>query len=102
MILRWLDFALSDIEDIKSYIKRDSEYYAFEFTQKIYDYVQSLLMSPKMGRVVSEINNKNIRELIYHNYRIIYRLQKDEIQILTVIHGSRDLKKKKNRRWELG
>ena len=101
MILKWLKFALSDIENIKNYIKRDSEYYAYEFTRKIYNHVQILLTSPKMGRIVPEINDKNIRELIYHNYRIIYRLQKNEIQILTVIHGSRDLTKKKNRKWEL-
>ncbi|MBN2547252.1 MAG: type II toxin-antitoxin system RelE/ParE family toxin [Spirochaetes bacterium] len=88
------------MEDIKNYIKKDSEYYAYEFTKKIFEYAEHLLISPKMGRIVPEINNKKTRELIYHNYRIIYRLKKDEIQILSVIHDARDLKKKKNRKWE--
>lgn len=101
MIIRWLKSSLADIEDIKNFIKKDSEYYAFEFTKKIIDYAEHLLISPKLGRIVPEINNKNIRELIFHNYRIIYRLKNDEIQIFSVIHGSRDLRKKKNRKWEM-
>ena len=102
MIIRWLESALADIEDIKNYIKRDSEYYAYDFTNKIFENVELLLTAPKMGRVVPETNNKKVREIIYHNYRIIYRLyDNNEIQILAVIHGSRDLRKKKNRKWEL-
>ena len=101
MIIRWLEKSLNDIEDIRDYIKRDSEYYAYEFTKRIIEHSELLLTSPKMGRIVPEVKNKNIRELIYHNYRIIYRLHNDEIQILSVIHGSRDLGKKKNRNWEI-
>lgn len=101
MIIRWLEKSLNDVEDIRDYIKKDSEYYAYEFTKKIIEHSELLLTSPKMGRVVPEVKNKNIRELIYCNYRIIYRLYNDEIQILSVIHGSRDLRKKKNRNWEV-
>jgi len=38
-----------------------------------------------------EANNLRIREVIYQGYRVIYRVQADAIQIVTVIHGSRDV-----------
>jgi toxin ParE1/3/4 len=46
---------------------------------------------PHSGRAMPEAQNLSIREVIYQGYRIIYRLQPDAIQIVTVIHGSRDV-----------
>ncbi|MEZ4939147.1 MAG: type II toxin-antitoxin system RelE/ParE family toxin [Crocinitomicaceae bacterium] len=47
---------------------------------------------PGMGRVVPEMKNKDIRELIYKNYRIIYYIvDATHIDILTVHHSSRPL-----------
>jgi len=100
MIIRWLDTALKEIENIQDYIKKDSEYYSIYFTKRIFDYAELLINSPKMGRIVPEIKKNNVREIIYRNYRIIYRIFNDEIQILSVFHGARDLRKKKNRNWE--
>lgn len=34
---------------------------------------------------------EHIREVIYQGYRIVYRLRPDTIEIVTVVHGSRDL-----------
>ena len=38
-----------------------------------------------------EAANPSIREIIYQGYRIIYRLSPDTIEIVMVVHGSRDL-----------
>lgn len=48
-----------------------------------------LLTFPKLGRVVPEFQNVNIREIIYRNYRIIYELEEERIVILSVLHGSK-------------
>lgn len=40
-----------------------------------------------MGRTVPEIRNNQFRELIYGNYRIVYRIEKKQISILTIRHG---------------
>jgi plasmid stabilization system protein ParE len=45
-----------------------------------------------MGRGVPEIDRHDIREVIVQNYRIIYRLLPDEVEILTVHHGARPLR----------
>jgi len=42
-----------------------------------------------MGRIVPELDESNIRELILRNYRIIYRILGDMIQIVRLFHGSR-------------
>ncbi|HSP61492.1 MAG TPA: type II toxin-antitoxin system RelE/ParE family toxin [Pyrinomonadaceae bacterium] len=42
-----------------------------------------------------------IRELLYQNYRIIYRIRGDFIEILTVIHGRRDLGSFKPAPWDV-
>jgi plasmid stabilization system protein ParE len=44
-----------------------------------------------MGRIVPEIGNSKIRELIFGNYRIIYRFEKKRISVLTIRHGKQIL-----------
>jgi len=40
---------------------------------------------------VPEVNNRAIRELIYGNYRIVYRVKDKRVSILTVCHGKQIL-----------
>ena len=55
-----------------------------------------LLRFPPSGKVVSEINQKEIREVIEGNYRIIYKnVSPTQIDILTVHHSARDLSRRK-------
>ncbi len=89
----WSPDALNDIEAIGKYISRDSEFYAESTVLKIYEAPQSLVNLPKLGRVVPEIGDENIRELFVFQYRIIYEIKHNEIHILTVIHGKRLLDK---------
>jgi len=51
-----------------------------------------LLDRPLIGRVVAEIANPDIRELIFKKYRIVYRLNANCIEILTVFEGHRLLR----------
>lgn len=47
-----------------------------------------------IGRIVPEINIENYREIIYGNYRIIYEYNDKVVNILTVHHSARDLRKR--------
>jgi len=40
-----------------------------------------------MGRIVPERNVDELRELILGNYRIIYHLNDDFIELITIIHS---------------
>jgi len=50
---------------------------------------------PKAGRIVPELNNKVIREIIVGIYRVIYHIISNEkIEVLAVNHSYRLLKKR--------
>jgi len=42
-----------------------------------------------LGRVVPELANEDVREVIVGSYRVIYRIQQDQVHILTLHHGAR-------------
>ena len=72
MEIKWTESAINDIENIRDYIKKDSESYAERFSDNIVNAIEKLTIFPKMGRCVKEAKSENIREIIFQNYRIIY------------------------------
>ncbi len=44
---------------------------------------------PNSGRVVPEIKDPGIREILLGSYRIVYRVKGDLLELLTVYHGAR-------------
>ena len=46
---------------------------------------------PRSGRKVPEFDNEDIRKFLIYSYRIIDRLEEDEVVIAAVIHGKRIL-----------
>lgn len=89
--IRWTDQSLDDIDNICEYIARDSQHYARLFAIQIFAKVKPLKDMPLLGKVIPEANQNDVRQIIYGNYRIIYRIKSEEIQILTVYHGARIL-----------
>ncbi len=79
-----------DLKEIVDYIKRDSIKYALLEKKKIIDAINKIPKQPLSGRVVPELNNENLRELIFRNYRIIYEIiPGKQFNILTIHHHSR-------------
>lgn len=85
--------ALKDLAEIKNYIERDSVYYANKTIADILRRTENLKLFPSMGRYVPEVNSKEMRELIYKSYRILYTFNSKNIYILRVIHHSRKISK---------
>lgn len=86
------DSAKDDLRDIKNFISRNSLEFADLLLAKIFELAENLKIFPKMGRKVPELNEESMRELIIQNYRIIYRILEENIEIVSIIHGSRKLK----------
>jgi plasmid stabilization system protein ParE len=101
MKIEWTEPAVTDLQGIRDYIGRDSEYYAARFVERAIEAVEILGKLPKMGRHVPESEDKNIRELLLHNYRIIYRAESERILILGVMHGARDFTQAQSRPWDV-
>ena len=85
MNIKWTHLAENRVYDIASYIALDSIVEAEKWIDNIFDYVQRLENFPESGRYVPElIGRKDIRELVFKNYSIIYRIEKSTVYILTV------------------
>jgi len=102
MELEWTDPALDDLETIRDYIGKDSPHYARQFIERVFHAAEKLQDHPKMGRQVPEADQDDVRELIFQGYRIIYRAKPERVQIITVIHGSRNLAAKEVKPWDVG
>ena len=89
--IRWTVGAKGDLREIVEYIGQDSPTYAAAMAGRILAAVQRLRQYPNLGRVVPEYDDETIREVIVGSYRIVYRLRRQRIGIIAVIHGSRDL-----------
>jgi len=93
MSVTWSQEAGENLLDIEDFIARDSLERAVRFVDALIDHVEAILTdNPRSGRTVPEIGNPDIRELIYRGYRIVYRLNGDRIDILTVFEGHRLLR----------
>ena len=101
MKIVWTEPAVEDLHELHHFIARDSELYASRFVESVIAAAERLADHPRLGRVVPEANEENIRELLYHNYRIIYRVASDRIELLSVIHGARDLVAREPAPWEV-
>ncbi len=91
--IKWTDQALEDIQNIAEFIAKDSVRYASIQVERFFDTIEILKNQPRSGRVVPEIGDNKVRELILGNYRIIYYIvTKQQIDILTIHHSRRLLK----------
>jgi toxin ParE1/3/4 len=87
MKIIWSPLAIDRASEIAEYIAQDKPAAAEKWINAVFLKVGQLKSSPEIGRVVPEIKNDQFRALIYGNYRIIYRLEKKQISILTIRHG---------------
>ena len=87
MKILWTRESLTNLADIEAFISEDNPEKAIEFINYLITQCDRLIQNPYSGRVVPEISNNDIRELIVKKYRIVYRIKKHEIQILTVFES---------------
>lgn len=91
MRIIWAPLAVERAAEIAEYISRDNPTAAGKWIDTVFSKVERLKSFPESGRIVPEINSKDFRELIYGNYRIIYRIEKTQVSILTIRHGKQIL-----------
>ena len=101
MKIEWTGPATLDVRAIKAYISKDSAVYANRFGERIIEAAESLQSLPLRGRTVPEASSENIRELLFGNYRIIYRVEPTRVLVMTVIHAARDLAGMEPKPWDV-
>ena len=92
MKIVWTESAGKSLETILDFIAESNPQNAVKFIETIEAKVEILYQFPLAGRTVPEFNDQALREIIYQNYRIIYRVEKKQIVILTIWHSKRKLR----------
>jgi plasmid stabilization system protein ParE len=93
MRVTWSREASENLAEIEDFIAKDSAERAAKFIDEIAAHTESALSGePRSGRTVPEISNPEIRELLFKKYRIVYRVKKNTVEILTVFEGHRLLR----------
>lgn len=93
--IKWTSQAKDDLKAIADYIKLDSVRYAKLQIIRIKSRTHILKSHPRAGKVVPELDNEEIREIIESNYRIVYKVvSNSQVDILTIHHSARDMTKR--------
>ena len=84
MRIVWSPLAIEKAYEAARYIAQDKPDAALAWLDGLFESTDHLAQFPLSGRVVPEIGSSEFRELIYrHSYRIIYRVEKSKVSILT-------------------
>jgi len=89
----WTDPALSDLKEIADYIALDNFGAARRLGQQVFSSVERLELFPESGRVPPEMEHSQYREIIVGPCRIFYRNDQNNVYILYVMRGERQLRK---------
>lgn len=91
-MVKWTAHAKAQLRHIHDYIAEDSTFYAKRVTEALVQRTVDLDQLPRKGKVVSELNEEEIRERSLYSYRILYEIKSvDLVVVLAIIHKRQHL-----------
>ena len=90
--ISWTRRSINDLKLIHEFISLESKFYADRFINKIVSRVEQLIELPESGRIIPEKEENDLRELIEGNYRIFYRVQRNNVTILRIHNSAKNIK----------
>lgn len=92
MKVTWSTRSRTRMQAVRRHIARDDPAAANRLIELILLQGNELAHFPRRGRVVLEVANEDVRELIIKGYRVLYEITDESIEILTVFEGHRLLR----------
>ena len=89
MKLIWTPRSQRRLQEIHDHIAQDQPAHALQWVARILDRSDQMGEHPRSGRIVPEYQRDTIREIFEGDYRIIYRIRSQQVDVLTVRHGAR-------------
>ena len=83
--------AKSDLKEILLDIAEDSPATAERLRTEFYEGLQALGRSPGIGHFHDELLNRKYRFRNFYSYVVVYVWDARPIQVISVVHGARDL-----------
>ena len=90
----WARVAENDLNEIIDYIAMDSPANALKIFKKIKNKASSLYTMPERCRIVAELKDQGVmqyRELILSPWRIMFRVTKMKVYVLSVLDSRRNI-----------
>ncbi len=81
--------AKEDLKNIKVYIQKDSYQNSIKVLQTLVEKIKILEKYPEIGKVIARTSSGPLRQIMVYSYRIIYRIENNNVQVLTVYHSAR-------------
>ncbi len=91
-IVSWTRRSINDLKLIHEFISLDSKFYADRFINRIVSRIEQLIEFPESGRIIPEKEENDLRELIEGNYRIFYRVKRNNVTILRIHNSAKNIK----------
>jgi toxin ParE1/3/4 len=82
--------ARADLTAIGEFIERENPARAATFLEELVGRCEDLAHSPLRFPLLPGHEADGVRRRVYRDYLIIYRIHKDRVEVLHVIHGARD------------
>lgn len=94
MKVLWTESALAQLRAVHDYLAQTSPEYALRIVDRLTKRSIQIAQFPFSGRMVSEYELNEVREVIEGPYRIIYLIvtENQKVEVLAVIHSSREPK----------
>jgi plasmid stabilization system protein ParE len=86
----WTESARGALHEILTYIEQDSPDAARRVVERLIETTATLDTLSDRGRIVPELQDPALRELLVQSYRVIYEVSADEVRIVALIHQARD------------
>lgn len=83
--------ALQDLQDIWDFIARGNENAADHLEDEFFNAFEKLAQHPGMGHIRADVTDRDVRFWPTGSYLIAYRERLEELQVLAVLHGARDV-----------
>jgi toxin ParE1/3/4 len=80
----WSPLAIERAYEAAAHIAEDKPGAALSWIEGLFKATDRLELFPESGRVVQEIGLSDYREIVYRSHRVIYRVEKSQVSILTV------------------
>src|SRR5438093_7855202 len=89
----WTKQGYNTLDEAVAYVAQDSLTAAQQLLESALDTAESLAVFDERGRIVPELQESSVRELLVQRYRLIYEVYDTKVEILAFIHGAREFAK---------
>jgi toxin ParE1/3/4 len=83
--------ALQDLQDIWDFVALDNVNAADQLEDEFFEAFEKLARQPRMGHARPDLTERDVRFWPAASYLIVYRELAEALQIVAVLHGSRDV-----------